>query len=193
MNSLPRKSDRQKLIEQCDINRNTVETLAKQLVEMQETIEAQATLINGYKAYASVRQAKGLQTSRRNKKSKYFFKGYTKELIKLITDKTLTSAQQRILFCTTPFLEKETNFILNKDGQRANKNEILDIIDMDKKTFDAALEGLSNMGIMFKIVTGNRNVNFMINPKLFHIVKDIKLRAEIKSIKELMHSCDCDQ
>lgn len=184
---MARKSEKQLLKETCDKQSMTMDSLCKQISAMQKCIESQAETINKYKQYMDIRSAEGKKSQIREiRKTKYFHKAYTRELIELINSKTLTIAQQRILFCTTPFLEKKTNFVLNNNGQRANKKDILEIVGMDKKLFDEALSGLQEMGIMFKIPLSRNRVNFLINAKYFYIGDDNSIWAESEEIKELL-------
>ena len=100
LNSMSRKSAKQVMQEAYDSQALIVRNQQKELNELNRKL-------NNYEIYASIRKEEGTKKEFRIN-SKYFYKGFKRNIIELLSKNNLSSSEIKILFFCAPFLEKET-------------------------------------------------------------------------------------
>lgn len=147
---------------------NQQANIIKELTQKSNELEQE---VGNYKISEKIKHKYG-EDKRLRQNSKYFFKGFERNLCDLILSKQLSSLEMRILFCCTPFLEKDTNMIRNNKGDRATEKELIELVGTNRTNFDNAIKSLTEKEIMFKIQRAGNLVNFIISPKFFFVGQD---------------------
>ncbi len=85
---------------------------------------------------------------------------------KLIRSKTLTQMEKAFLFTILPFLQHQTNRVINEDKTLMNTNQMAELTGISSRHMRDIIRGLEEKGVLCRVKNG-RQVGIRLNPDYF--------------------------
>jgi DNA-binding MarR family transcriptional regulator len=117
------------------------------IAELEATVEA-------YQLQNQIKYEQGTKKASRKGRSKHFTKVLTKSTQVLIRKKIITLSEAGVLFYLLPYVEFETNFVVDDRKGRMNIRDISELVDMSYSQTKSILDNLEQLGIINKVKNG---------------------------------------